>query len=177
MGIFNSDIICSDFLIFKIINKYDISHFNHDFIKKNYKKFKLIYNLDYFELENDEIHSDNPNILEMGTDICICKDVVETEGNYMINDAEYNKQDSILYNGIIKNNLNLVYIYDYYGDLLILEKVYSESILQISKPFKDLENRTDILLYIYTDQYFNNLLITELLKYHLFEYLLKIYIA
>lgn len=182
-SMFDSNLIYSDLIKNKIRNEYDISYFDCDFVKKYYNIFKNIYDLEPKPEKIETVFNIKDNT------IVLSEISRNTELYRNINPEDYtfkyvSEKDEIidpsnaliLYNLIMENNFNIVYIYDYYGDLLVLQKFDCESILSNPELYKGIENRTDILSYINNSPSFQNIFFYLSLKDCIINYLLTLYL-
>ena len=176
----------SDLIIDKIRNEYDIGYFDWNLVKKYYSIFKQIYylgeDLDLDSDDTDDISNiesciilskfieDRPLYQNVNLEDCTFK--YFSSDDYIVDKHE----GLILYNIINDNNFNIVYLYDYYGNLEVLQKFNNSVILTTPTLYEFVENRTDIILYINDSHSFKSVGFGLELKYDLFRYLLELHL-
>lgn len=185
--VFESVLMYSDLIIDKIRNEYDIDYFDWNFVKKYYSRFKQIYYLGE-DLDSDDT-DDTDDISNTESCIILSKFIKDrtlyqnvnledcTFKYFSSNDYIVDKHEGlILYNIINDNNFNIVYLYDYYGNLEVLQKFNRSVILTNPTLYEFVENRTDIILYINDSHSFKSVGFGVQLEYDLFRYLLKLHL-
>ena len=213
LDMFDSRAICSNPVMNKIREQYDIVFFSRDFVSCNSLIFSKIYSEDVTEqyyLSDSDYESEDDfesKIIPSQKTVSLC-DVLANPNNYIYLDHnikfKYNDDDELdlhnqshfieIYHIIKEGNYNIVYLYDKYGDLQIMEKIRISNVGQepnltnyeldfdeiewiynLEFLFYGIENRTDIIRHIVTNKYFikyDRLCIGSNLSSLVFEYFL-----
>lgn len=114
---------------------------------------------------SDFSESDNINSLEEKIEYITLFDILQSPEDYanlcnpifVCGSTDYkilDEQDICkqIYNIIIDNNFNIIYLYDYFGNLSIIDKIFFDWLYWIDKNkkfFKDIEQRLDIIEYVF----------------------------
>lgn len=187
VGMFNSEAIKADRVIEKIRSNYDITFFDEKIILRYSQIFDLIYynkninsdiNYNYRDLYSyNNIDVNNVFFLSV---MCQPNNYRYLGENAKFYYGPYVKKECNLNLGqeicdiIVNNNFNLIYLYEYYGNLHIFENFdfcdisYKDNNFAINFLLENIEYRSDIIHHIFSDIKFD--VTIQNLRNLLFEY-------